>query len=196
MISIHAPTNGATKDAVSAGALSSISIHAPTNGATGAMTASCPDSLFQSTLRRTERLHGYRCTVTTRDFNPRSDERSDYRCPPCPRSPYLFQSTLRRTERRKSAGCQIADCRFQSTLRRTERRTHSHYFQQPSHFNPRSDERSDKINCSVRCYLIISIHAPTNGATDLHIYQFRTYTFQSTLRRTERPQRKRLLVNT
>ena len=121
MISIHAPTNGATKDAVSAGALSSISIHAPTNGATGAMTASCPDSLFQSTLRRTERLHGYRCTVTTRDFNPRSDERSDYRCPPCPRSPYLFQSTLRRTERRKSAGCQIADCRFQSTLRRTER---------------------------------------------------------------------------
>ena len=37
----------------------------------------------------------------------------------------------------------------------------SHY----NHFNPRSDERSDRVVCSYRLLLLISIHAPTNGAT-------------------------------
>ena len=55
------------------------------------------------------------------------------------------------------------------------------------YFNPRSDERSDIskfVNVEVSR---ISIHAPTNGATYLYRYLYILVTFQSTLRRTERP---------
>ena len=99
----------------------------------------------------------------------------------------LFQSTLRRTERLDATPCHAVISVFQSTLRRTERlKTFSRqclhtYFNprsdersdgqsvmyKPStaYFNPRSDERSDRVVCSYRLLLLISIHAPTNGAT-------------------------------
>ena len=56
MISIHAPTNGATNKYTTITRAECISIHAPTNGATF-----CSRKLF----------------VYKSNFNPRSDERSD-----------------------------------------------------------------------------------------------------------------------
>ena len=121
-ISIHAPTNGATKNIRSVFQVSShfnprsdersdheiiklpaefvISIHAPTNGATGGGGT-------------TSALHSH--------FNPRSDERSDVNA--CTRRlrVSLFQSTLRRTERLCEIVITANTVVFQSTLRRTER---------------------------------------------------------------------------
>ena len=55
------------------------------------------------------------------------------------------------------------------------------------YFNPRSDERSDyNILMTYFALFIISIHAPTNGATCPLIRPLTHKVFQSTLRRTER----------
>ena len=54
-ISIHAPTNGATRAAEEVAPGAQISIHAPTNGATNTMVCLSGLMIFQSTLRRTER---------------------------------------------------------------------------------------------------------------------------------------------
>ena len=123
----------------------------------------------------------------------------------------IFQSTLRRTERHQKEGTTHGYIQFQSTLRRTERHTAQIQASIQADFNPRSDERSD-FECpsdvageiisihaptngaTVGVYLVqrmvlISIHAPTNGATP-EITQDKNYKlFQSTLRRTERPRR-------
>ena len=76
-ISIHAPTNGATRSRIMLYRDSTISIHAPTNGATQTRQFFCPSYEFQSTLRRTERLNRSKHLNYLTDFNPRSDERSD-----------------------------------------------------------------------------------------------------------------------
>ena len=75
---------------------------------------------------------------------------------------------------------------FQSTLRRTERHCRSSPCFFLSDFNPRSDERSDVKIQRLLGYKSISIHAPTNGATQHAILDTLTHKFQSTLRRTER----------
>ena len=55
---------------------------------------------------------------------------------------------------------------FQSTLRRTERHSQKQQDFVMTHFNPRSDERSDGYMLRAFTKYQISIHAPTNGATD------------------------------
>ena len=100
-------------------------------------------SVFQSTLRRTERLKTFSRQCLHTYFNPRSDERSDgqsvmYK----PSTAYFNPRSDERSDMVKS-------------------NQQSHY----NHFNPRSDERSDRVVCSYRLLLLISIHAPTNGAT-------------------------------
>ena len=76
-ISIHAPTNGATR---------TIFYNISTNGFQSTLRRterpyislsylSC--NIFQSTLRRTERLNNAVHMTDISDFNPRSDERSD-----------------------------------------------------------------------------------------------------------------------
>ena len=148
--------------------------------------------LFQSTLRRTERQCGAVIGITDCGF----------------------QSTLRRTERRHVSKQHSRILTFQSTLRRTERRPWTHgkasfvpYFNPRSdersdsgvpkisygtpYFNPRSDERSDGsvIHAACESYTI-SIHAPTNGATNMTVCLSGLRIFQSTLRRTERQYQK------
>ena len=98
-ISIHAPTNGATILFIISVYVfynfnprsdersdeyrefnefkRDISIHAPTNGATMITTAPITTVQFQSTLRRTERHRLYLLIDDIKNFNPRSDERSD-----------------------------------------------------------------------------------------------------------------------
>ena len=79
-ISIHAPTRGATIDQLCESARIKISIHAPTRGATF-----CRGLCYQ-------------CCA---DFNPRSHEGSDGSCPGKLVSSPRFQSTLPRGERLK-----------------------------------------------------------------------------------------------
>ncbi len=121
-----------------------ISIHAPANGATEMSVFHSRESIFQSTLRRTERRYQHPLTYLDLYFNPRSGERSDLTdeqiekvmaisihapangatvlflliCLIC-----IFQSTLRRTERRQTHSTTVMMILFQSTLRRTERQT-------------------------------------------------------------------------
>ena len=121
-----------------------ISIHAPTKGATkrsGFIPAVC---IFQSTLPRRERpvVHGMACPLK-QHFNPRSHEGSDYPGQSSATGEPLFQSTLPRRERRMPAPNKAVR----------------------PYFNPRSHEGSDAPFCTWEHPLIISIHAPTKGAT-------------------------------
>ena len=82
----------------------------------------------------------------------------------------LFQSTLPREERHR-VQLQPADpeYQFQSTLPREERRLRWVFPLFPLfYFNPRSHERSDNGYDAIRDKKIISIHAPTRGATFVH----------------------------
>ncbi len=81
--------------------------------------------------------------LSSSDFNPLSDERSDAQKIKEIENRIEFQSTLRRTERRVQLCVCVIDCDF----------------------NPRSDERSDRQQSQVHKLSQISIHAPTNGAT-------------------------------
>ncbi len=84
-------------------------------------------------------------------FNPRSHERSDI-------ARFCFV---------------IFFVKFQSTLPREERRHPPVLFPQTEdYFNPRSHERSDLLCICRACICIISIHAPTRGATQ---HQFFCY---------------------
>ena len=98
---------------------------------------------------------------------------------------------------------------FQSTLPREERHCLIVKTSLYSYFNPRSHERSDLKRCKYMRYKIISIHAPTRGATfslnevlrcpDISIHaptrgatvpasaSHSSVVFQSTLPREERP---------
>ena len=123
-------------------------------------------SVFQSTLRRTERPLQKQSCMVVRYFNPRSDERSDYNCGcnfvhnlisiHAPTNgatlPFSqFTTVLLISIHAPTNGATLHRpllChhkRFQSTLRRTERREPSVFAANFSDFNPRSDERSDTI---------------------------------------------------
>ena len=60
-------------------------------------------------------------------------------------------------------------------------------------FNPRSGERSDAFAQVSDITVVISIHAPANGATNILKVCITDLIFQSTLRRTERPVLSRYL---
>ncbi len=62
MISIHAPTKGATGVKAISGATTEISIHAPTKGATKDVASDATITKFQSTLPRRERHYTTRST--------------------------------------------------------------------------------------------------------------------------------------
>ena len=124
----------------------SISIHAPTRGATVSSHGSASHELtFQSTLPRGERpRHHTKTSASFRHFNPRSHEGSD--------------------DGRQDAGDHSG--RFQSTLPRGERPAVLPFrAARPSNFNPRSHEGSDSSLHLLSRPLVISIHAPTRGAT-------------------------------
>ena len=105
--------------------------------------------LFQSTLPRGERPFFVVPFFKFFDFNPRSHEGSDQYFHSC--SSFLF--------------------RFQSTLPRGERLTDFVEYPFDKYFNPRSHEGSDCCYPPRLCFcIIISIHAPTRGATVFRLY--------------------------
>ena len=76
--------------------------------------------------------------------------------------------------------------KFQSTLPREERLQALPLSDRLCHFNPRSHERSDTARQPGGYLCIISIHAPTRGATRLAVRVHILLEFQSTLPREER----------
>ena len=142
-ISIHAPTRGATSVTIQKAESKKISIHAPTRGATRISYVLIPSFIFQSTLPRGERpLINFNQLVDL-DFNPRSHEGSDdiYRL-----NPQMLIISIHAPTRGATYICfhYKIYVEFQSTLPRGERRS-------LGKFNYPKKE--------------ISIHAPTRGAT-------------------------------
>ena len=119
---------------------------------------------FQSTLPREERL------ILISDFI----------------AMHKFQSTLPREERRSVRHFDGIEPLFQSTLPREERLNSLECVGFPNNFNPRSHERSDPSPVSLVVTSIISIHAPTRGATNIIFIGGIKSIFQSTLPREER----------
>ena len=99
-------------------------------------------------------------------FNPRSHEGSDRITDAYQGFSKQFQSTLPRRERLLSLRCWEKIREFQSTLPRRERL---------------------RQLCALVYRYLVSIHAPTKGATDGYARESRKRTFQSTLPRRERP---------
>ena len=127
-------------------------------------------------------------TSTPYDFNPRSYKRSDSHTIYFPYKIYYFnprsykrsdvvrakehnvcsefQSTLLQEERPATPVAVLCIDLFQSTLLQEERPPSSVLSAYFSNFNPRSYKRSDGISeVQAVVYCIISIHAPTRGAT-------------------------------
>ena len=124
-----------------------ISIHAPTRGATRPATGWQEAHMISiHAPTRGATLFNNKDIRNNPDFNPRSHERSD------------------------SAGSKkfMLSILFQSTLPREERLNRHIIDVVWIYFNPRSHERSDFLSCSIFHKPLISIHAPTRGATQLH----------------------------
>ena len=166
-----------------------ISIHAPASGATDIIGRDVRTVQFQSTLPRVERRCGmgrgrckgaisihapasgattadHRVIWSSKDFNPRSREWSDY-------GRQIAEQVLDISIHAPASGAtpsdrlRIVKDGFQSTLPRVERQQTASRQTCHQYFNPRSREWSDKCQCHV-----------------VTLY----FLFQSTLPRVERPQ--------
>ena len=146
LISIHAPTRGATVCIPLNDAIRFISIHAPTRGATRWFIFGCiPGLNFNPRSYKRSDMQAHDENMEFLNFNPRSYKRSDFAISINFHYVHRFQSTLLQEERRKLQVFGIP----------------SYYF------NPRSYKRSDKDLTKAGKILSISIHAPTRGATYL-----------------------------
>ena len=120
---------------------------------------------FQSTLPQGERQRRSLSFRWTGYFNPRSHKGSDEEEPLKPEKSPRFQSTLPQGERPGAASETGGHGLFQSTLPQGERlRSVRHHFRHPD-FNPRSHKGSDAGISITWTIKMISIHAPTRGAT-------------------------------
>ena len=123
-----------------------ISIHAPTRGATASSIQYLDlGSISIHAPTRGATRKQVRPLLEPRDFNPRSHEGSDVQ------RGKIFYS-LRR---------------FQSTLPRGERPQYRTIIHSIVYFNPRSHEGSDGNMLLQLLSTVISIHAPTRGATPM-----------------------------
>ncbi len=100
----------------------------------------------------------------------------------------LFQSTLPQGERPSASFAPCTIPPFQSTLPQGERRLCETRRGYDVHFNPRSHKGSDQVTGDSLDKAVISIHAPTRGATKAYMKCRTGQIFQSTL-----PQGERLL---
>ena len=145
-----------------------ISIHAPTRGATvHCGNKALTSHKFQSTLPREERRAKRTCLPKEpSDFNPRSHERSDL---PYLQTWYLlrFISIHAPTRGATIHTIHLSQAHMISIHAPTRGATCADaYSTDPiSDFNPRSHERSDVVITLLTTSISISIHAPTRGAT-------------------------------
>ena len=148
-----------------------ISIHAPTRGATSAvLLLPVATSNFNPRSHEGSDQTSTQSILTILYFNPRSHEGSDIRPKRDRKCGCIFQSTLPRGERPKAIGVDVSKIIsiHAPTRGATSRRFHPS--KKRNYFNPRSHEGSDKaISCKNKRKCKISIHAPTRGATDINL---------------------------
>ena len=120
---------------------------------------------FQSTLLQEERQQIRQTASDGKNFNPRSYKRSDSIGFFFVANDLIFQSTLLQEERQDLIFRSAVEFLFQSTLLQEERR---------GIFTQKTDRN------------LISIHAPTRGATLMNFLTDVLYEFQSTLLQEER----------
>ena len=188
VISIHAPTRGATFIERSEVQEDLISIHAPTRGATKTLDLSTAMQEFQSTLPRGER----RSLATTLPCVGIISIHAPTRgATICLRSHKLHSAISIHAPTRgatKSHSLKTIMHQFQSTLPRGER---------PDVQDGKIDIAFISIHAPTRGATVlwarvltdlgyISIHAPTRGATHVRDQEDKTVEFQSTLPRGER----------
>ena len=165
-ISIHAPTRGATKWIPCCGQSAHISIHAPARGATNSASMMSALSLFQSTLPQGERrLWICQCRVFGRISIHAPTRGATTTAATGPGLYHPFQSTLPQGERPQETAPSHFTATFQSTLPQGERQWSFTAMKIPEDFNPRSHKGSDSFLSISLPKEIISIHAPTRGAT-------------------------------
>ena len=142
--------------------------------------------IFQFTLPREERRQVQAQPLTLQNFNPRSHERSDHitqsfvfrffnfnprsheRSDETYKTLYISDLISIHAPTRGATLLKLAisiSLIFQSTLPREERHIAFRCFPFTYYFNPRSHERSDNVYLNDNHAFIISIHAPTRGAT-------------------------------
>ena len=172
-----------------------ISIHAPTRGATNLLCFLFAKMRFQSTLPREERQLRSTFNISLFKFQstlPREERQilGGY----CT-SALIFQSTLPREERRQSSNSALGSVQFQSTLPREERPTPPTPPTPSANFNPRSHERSDCFISTKTNIGKISIHAPTRGAT-AYSTSSASYSFYFNPRSHERSDDNALMLST
>ena len=165
-----------------------ISIHAPTRGATVCVVDTKKKLLFQSTLPREERPLVCFCSSDYWYFNPRSHERSDLQI----FKTYLLITYFNpRSHERSDLAYSTSSASYSFYFNpRSHERSDAGVVGIAIgvvNFNPRSHERSDKNPQAVANNSNISIHAPTRGATSNSAKKaFMSDLFQSTLPREER----------
>ena len=144
-ISIHAPTWGATESAELLEPLCAISIHAPTWGATNREGVLGRLVKFQSTHPRGVRLLAYyKRLKKVINFNPRTHVGCDSLC-------QTWKEYATDFNPRTHVGCD-----GNSKISKFSR----------VYFNPRTHVGCDALKCEIKKFpLLISIHAPTWGAT-------------------------------
>ena len=167
LISIHAPTRGATILCNHRGLVFGFQSTLPREER---LSFPCNISfhlIFQSTLPREERQTMRKLTIAELNFNPRSHERSDHSIIWFSNLMQGFQSTLPREERPvRRYSLPLISVNFNP---RSHERSDTLFvlkYIKIHNFNPRSHERSDAVQHKCLGLWSISIHAPTRGATD------------------------------
>ena len=157
-VSIHAPTRGATLRDKPIVLLLGVSIHAPTRGATVRRHYLISAVTFQSTHPHGVRLaSGY------------LQEASGW-----------FQSTHPHGVRRKDSDVYVMPSVFQSTHPHGVRPLTDRQRRYEQSFNPRTHTGCDCELCTGQKSHVVSIHAPTRGATPPRNFKAVNRKFQST----------------
>ena len=166
ILSIHAPTRGATKLYELKTQIWNLSIHAPTRGATWQHSTLLPLQDFQSTLLQEERPHAKAQPDSAKAFNPRSYKRSDISICILIHATLIFQSTLLQEERLHTDNTYrcIILLSIHAPTRGATKRCPCEYavFWLSIHAPTRG---ATKYPCFLHADNFLSIHAPTRGAT-------------------------------
>ena len=150
------------------------------------MQTSCRNSGFQSTLLQEERLDHYRLRKCDNYFNPRSYKRSDLNLFRISGGRLYFNPRSYKRSDHLSLSQAVLSAYFNPRSYKRSDSGSSVCNSISSDFNPRSYKRSDSPTCPSSISLIISIHAPTRGATFPLFQLIYIHKFQSTLLQEER----------
>ena len=166
-----------------------ISIHAPANGATFINRVL---DLFITDFNprsgeRSDRAIGLHCCITTISIHAPANGATVTEGDSLAEAIISIHAPANGATKPSPSNCTLG--KFQSTLRRTERQYLDDLFCAVYYFNPRSGERSD-------CYPPLTLHSQTHfnprsgerSDSTILLSTCALFSFQSTLRRTERPE--------